>query len=55
MKTVTKATANSSTKPALKPVHAVAKADANAKMFAALAAAHKASLAKASGGTGATP
>ena len=42
-------------KPATKPLHSAAKPDANAKMFAALAAAHKASLAKASGGTGATP
>ncbi len=34
-------------KPTLKPVHATAKPDANAKMYAALAAAHKASQNKA--------
>jgi hypothetical protein len=39
-------------KPAVKPLHtAIKKEDGNAKMFAALAAAHKASLARSGGET----
>ncbi len=55
VKPVTKVATKPSTKPVLKPVHATAKPDANAKMFAALAAAHKASQSKSPGAAGATP
>ena len=54
-KPAVKPLAKAPAKPALKPVHATAKPDANAKMFAALAAAHKASQSKSPSGSGATP
>ena len=50
-KPVAKPRAKPAAKPALRPVHSAAKPDANAKMYAALAAAHKANQSKA----GATP
>ncbi len=47
VKAGTKSSTKPSAKPVLKPVRAAAKPDANAKMYAALAAAHKASQSKA--------